>query len=430
MSQPSCAASGALIQVTGATLTVGGGGASRAVTATTPNLVTTYPALATFSAAPAVDSTGDVKFDIPGQTLSPTGSEAGFTATFTATINYVQQPNSRTALAPGSVSFSVRPGTTTAITAPVAKRTNAFRVLVVPMGNPTRLYDTQLTAAGQAEIQRGMLTVARIFPLRDGIATLTDTSAAGLAAGLRYSISPTLLDVSTLMNGGIFCGNGTNFATLRGMLAQFLQAWNSADPGTPADRVLGVGDQVVTSGSTAGCDEGRAAINGNEAWVRLIYDQTGAPSMTGALMGMELSHTMGAVSGGSERRRIPLALCEHRLRHRRPEPRLQCRDSVRARGDERRPLGHASRHPVWNNTNTVLEKADWGLLLCRLGGPTTPDSPVGRHGRNSSSWTCVRHVRHDDRRRGHHSRDCWHRGGHKGRGVLLLRLGHDACRPR
>ena len=112
MSQPSCAANGALIQVTGATLTVGGGGASRAVSATTPNLVTTYPALATYSAAPSVDSTGDVKFDIPGQTLSPTGSEAGFTATFTATINYVQQPNSRTALAPGSVSFSVRPGTT------------------------------------------------------------------------------------------------------------------------------------------------------------------------------------------------------------------------------------------------------------------------------------------------------------------------------
>ena len=198
MSQPSCAANGALIQVTGATLTVGGGGASRAVTATTPNLVATYPALATYSTAPAVDSTGDVKFDIPGQTLSPSGSEAGFTATFTATINYVQQPNSRTALAPGSVSFTVRPETTTAITAPVARKTNAFRVLVVPMGDPRSLYNTQLTAAGQAEIQRGMLTLARIFPLRDGIATLTDTSAAGLAAGLRYSISPTLLDVQHL----------------------------------------------------------------------------------------------------------------------------------------------------------------------------------------------------------------------------------------
>ena len=126
MSQPSCAANGALIQVTGATLTVGGGGASRAVSATTPNLVATYPALATYSAAPSVDSTGDVKFDIPGQTLSPSGSEAGFTATFTATINYVQQPNSRTALAPGSVSFTVRPGTSNAITAPVARKTNAL----------------------------------------------------------------------------------------------------------------------------------------------------------------------------------------------------------------------------------------------------------------------------------------------------------------
>lgn len=372
MSQPSCAANGALIQVTGATLTVAGGGASRAVTATTPNLVATYPALATYNTAPAVDSTGDVKFDIPGQTLSPTGSEAGFTATFTATINYVQQPNSRTALAPGSVSFTVRPGTTTAITAPVARKTNALRVLVVPIGDPTKLYNTQLTAAGQAEIQRGMLTLARIYPLRDGIATLTDTSPSGLAAGLRYSISPTLLDVSSLMNGGIFCGNGTNFATLRGLLAQFLQAWNSANPSSPADRVLGVGDQAVTSGSSAGCDEGRAAINGNEAWVRLIYDQPGAPSMTGALMGMELSHTMGAVPAGRNDGAF------HSL----------YTNTDYGAGDLNRAFNVATRsvlagtnddHSVmrlitpWNNTNTVLEKADWALLLCRLGGPTTPD---------------------------------------------------------
>ena len=199
MSQPSCAASGALIQVTGATLTVAGGGQQEQNRSRDDTvLVSVYPALATYSTAPAVDSTGDVKFDIPGATLSPAGSEAGFTATFTATINYVQQPNSRTALAPGSVSFTVRPGTTTPITTPVARKTNALRVLVVPMGDPTKLYNTQLTAAGQQEIQRGMLTLARIFPLRDGIATLTDTSAAGLAAGLRYSISPTLLDVSAL----------------------------------------------------------------------------------------------------------------------------------------------------------------------------------------------------------------------------------------
>ena len=142
-----------------------------------PPLVSVYPALATYSTAPAVDSTGDVKFDIPGATLSPGGSEAGFTATFTATINYVQQPNSRTALAPGSVNFTVRPGTTTAITTPVAKKTNALRVLVVPMGDPTKPYNTQLTAAGPQEIQRGMLTLAgssrfatgsRLSPTRAG----------------------------------------------------------------------------------------------------------------------------------------------------------------------------------------------------------------------------------------------------------------------
>jgi CSLREA domain-containing protein len=374
MSQPSCAASGSLIQVTGATLTVGGGGTNRTISATTPSLVSVYPALATYSTAPAVDSTGDVKFDIPGAALSPTGSDAGFTATFTATINYVQQPNSRTALAPGSASFNVRPGTTTAITAAVSKKTNALRVLVVPMGDPTKLYNTQLTAAGQQEIQRGMLTLARIFPLRDGIATLTDTSAAGLAAGLRYSISPTLLDTTALTaaTGGMFCSNGTNFGTLRGLLAQFLQAWNSANPATPADRVLGVGDQVVTNGSASGCDEGRAAINGNEAWVRLAYDAQGTPSNAGALMGMELAHTMGAVPAGRNDGAF------HSL----------YTNSDYLVGDLNRAFNVATRsvlagtsddHTVmrlvspWNNTNTVLEKADWGLLLCRLGGPPTSD---------------------------------------------------------
>jgi CSLREA domain-containing protein len=371
MSQPSCAASGSLIQVTGGTLTVAGGGANRTITATTPSLVSVYPALATYSTAPAVDSTGDVKFDLPGSTLSPGGSELGFTATFTVTINYLQQPNSRTALAPGSVSFTARPGTTTPITAPVAKKTNALRVLVVPMGDPTQLYNTQLTAAGQQEIQRGMLTLARIFPLRDGIATLTDTSPAGLAAGLRYSISPTLLDVRPLMDGK-FCGNATTFATLRGLLAQFLQAWNSANPTTPADRVLAVGDEAVTKGSLDGCDEGRAAINGNEAWVRLAYDTQGTTSNAGALMGMELAHTMGAVPAGRNDGAF------HSL----------YTNSDYLTGDLNRAFNIATRsvlagtsddHTVmrlvapWSNTNTVLEKADWGLLLCRLGGPLTSD---------------------------------------------------------
>ena len=56
--------------------------------------------------------------------------------------------------------------------------------------------------------------------------------------------------------------------------------------------------RLVTNGSADGCDEGRAAINGNEAWVRLAYDTQGTPSNAGALMGMELAHTMGAVPAG------------------------------------------------------------------------------------------------------------------------------------
>ena len=57
--------------------------------------------------------------------------------------------------------------------------------------------------------------------------------------------------------------------------------------------------KLVTNGSSSGCDEGRAAINGNEAWVRLAYDTQGTTSNAGALMGRELfAHTMGAVPAG------------------------------------------------------------------------------------------------------------------------------------
>jgi CSLREA domain-containing protein len=371
LSQPQCAGTGALIQITNATLTISGGGvANRTIQGTTPALVTVFPPIATFNAAPAVDSTGDVKFDAPGATLSPAGTEAGFNATFTATVAYSATASSRTPPQMGTVTFSTRPGTTnTPITSPVAKKTNALRLLVVPMGDPTKSYNTQLTAAGQAEIERGMLTLSRMYPLRDGIASLTDTSATAQAAGLRYSVSPTLLDISTLMPNGVFCGNSTNFTTLRGLLAQFLQAFNTANPATPADRVLGVADQAITQN---GCDEGRAAVNGNEAWARLIYDATGAPSRTGALMGMEVAHTMGAVPVGRNDGAF------HSL----------YTNADYLTGDLNRAYNIATRsvlagtnqdHTVmrfvlpWDNTNTILEKADWSLLLCRFGGPTTPD---------------------------------------------------------
>jgi CSLREA domain-containing protein len=373
MSQPSCASTGSLIQITGATLSVTGGGvATRTISSATPSLVSVFPTLATFNAAPAVDSTGDVKFDIPGSALSPAGTEAGFTAAFTMSLTYSAQPNSRTAPTTGSVTFTNRPGTTTPISAVVAKKTNALRVLVVPLGDPRQPYNTQLTAAGQAELERGMLTLARVFPVRDGIASLADTSATALAAGLRYSISPTLLDVSALMTAGRFCGNSANFATLRGLLAQFLQAFNAANPTTPADRVLGVGDQAVTNGVTQGCDDGRAAVNGNEAWARLIYDASGAPSRTGALMSMELAHTMGAV---------PAARNDGAFHSLYTNADYLSGDLNRAFNIATRSVlaGTSDDHTVmrfvspWDNTNTVLEKADWALLLCRLNGPTTSD---------------------------------------------------------
>ena len=89
-------------------------------------------------------------------------------------------------------------------------------------------------------------------------------------------------------------------------------------------------------------------------------------------MGMELAHTMGAVPPGRNDGAF------HSL----------YTNSDYLPGDLNRAFNTATRsvlagtsddHTVmrlvspWNNTNTVLEKADWGLLLCRLGGPPTSD---------------------------------------------------------
>jgi hypothetical protein len=100
LSLPSCAASGASITVTGATVTVAANGAtSSPISAFSPASGATPPAISTYAAAPALDSPADPKFVIPGLVSAGT---ARFPATFSASISYAARASKSAASFPRS----------------------------------------------------------------------------------------------------------------------------------------------------------------------------------------------------------------------------------------------------------------------------------------------------------------------------------------
>ena len=172
-----------------------------------------------------------------------------------------------------------------------------------------------------------------------------------------------------MLTDGKFCGKSSNFDAIKGKLAQFLQSWNTANPTTPGDRVLGVVKDTISTGSAGGCAEGMAALGGPEAWVRAIPDVAGSPSMTGSLMGMELSHTLGLVPAARDDAFSPAH-----------SPNTQADTTAPNRAYNTALRSYlADDHTVttlsgaWNNTTTLFEPADWAFLLCALGGATTAE---------------------------------------------------------
>lgn len=365
LSLPSCASRSSSIQVTGGTLTVKNGTTLLGtVNPPTPAPTPTYPGIATYGTAPLLDSPGDPKFVVPGPLLAPAGTTGAFTATFTATISYQSKTSSNATPVSGSKTFTTMPGTTNAITASVEKKTNALRILVVPMGNVNQTFSSQFSSNARAAVQNGMLALSRMLPVPSGTGDLTGTTG-----GIRYTINPTLLDVSSMMSGGKFCGTGRNFDAIKGLLAQFLQSWNTANPSYTADRVLGVVDQAISNGGSSGCAEGMAAVNSPEAWGRAIYDQPGAPSMTGSIFAMEIAHTLGVVPDARDDPYSPFHS---------PNTQADLSDPNRAYNVTLRSF-LSDDHTVmtlsgaWNNDTTLLEKDDYAAMLCKLGGRTTTD---------------------------------------------------------
>lgn len=354
LSLPSCASRTSSIQVTGGTLAVKSGATTlTTIQSPTPTPTTTFPSIAAYSAAASLDSPGDPKFVVPGSALG-SGPSGAYTASFSATISY-----KNSAGATGSVTFTTLPSTGAAITKDVTATTNPLRVLVVPMGDALRAFDTQFPAEARGAVENGMQTLSRLFPVRDGVGDLGSTTA-----GLRYTINPTLLDLSALLTNGRFCGSGGNFNAIKGLLAQFMQSWNTANPSRPADRVLGAVSSTISDGGASVCAEGMASTNSPEAWVRAIPDGA-SPSMTGALMGMELGHTFGtvpAIRGDGAFHSINLDADT-------TAPNRGYNVSARSFLVDDHTVMTLSA--PWNNTNTLLERDDYADIVCKLGGPAT-----------------------------------------------------------
>jgi CSLREA domain-containing protein len=362
LSLPSCASTSASIAITGATLTVSGGGiTTNPPLPAFPVLASPYPLIAPYTSAAALDAPGDPRFVIPGSALRPGGTTASFTATFSATINYLAKTSKTDAGKTGTITFSKLPGTQTDITRTVERLTRALRILAVPMGDAAQSYASQFSASAQSSLEAGMLTLSRIYPVPDGTGDLATASG-----GVRYTILPTLLDIGGLMSGGKFCGGGANFDSIKGQLAQFLLSWNSANPSATADRVVGVVDQAISNGSSLGCADGWSAIGTPESWVRAITTET--PGRTGALLAMEVGHSMGMVPTNRDHTYDP-----YHSPNQEADGGTNRGYDIRTHlfiGDDRTSMRGTG---TWNNATTLLEPIDYAFLLCMLGGSITTD---------------------------------------------------------
>ena len=363
LSLPSCASRTAAIELTGGSLTASTGTTTLSTVGVySPKASTTPPQLLPYGSAPAVNAPADPEFVIGGQSLAPPSITARYALGLRATLQYDYRASTSDSWHAAAVVVDRVSGAPAAYSTSVEKRTNALRLLVVGMGRSGSPQDFDTVA--QATTQAGLATLSRVLPVPDGTGPLNGTSG-----GVRYSFAAGLLDITSYLNpaSGLFCGNSTNFVTIKATLEQFRQTWNSANPTFPADRVVGSVKGSLSAGGDAGCAEGMAAVGGTDAWVRAIPDTSTSRSYTGALMVMELGHTMGAVIDSRDDTYSP---------HHSPNTEADLTSPERAYNTTQRAYLSTDRtamslHTPWNDDNVVLERDDWSQLLCVLGGATS-----------------------------------------------------------
>ncbi|GAC1410805.1 MAG: hypothetical protein NVSMB57_04900 [Actinomycetota bacterium] len=394
LSMPSCAAASDTIAVTGGSLTVSNGttqiGTGTLFSPTVPTAV-----LSSYvGTAPTPDNAGDPLFTVPGRILTPCGgttpcADDGFTATFTATISFTANNGAQQ-----RVTFSQN--------ASIAKKSNALRVLVIPMGDTSQPFRTQFSPAAEAATRQGLTTLARILPVPGSVGELCPPSTTGdcgpAEGGVRYHLDlagmVNLKDPTLGLNAyrgtpPKFCGGANNFDAIKAQLAQFLLTWNVLHPNNQADISLGVVDEAISASFNLGCVDGMGAIQDHEAWVRAIPDSPDVVSRTGATMGMETGHTFGVVKS---------SVTYHSSNVRATTPEIASRaynvDQRRFIASDHSVMNFTNTGGPWNNDTAFLEWLDQADSLCLLNGPTTtecttPRIPAGSSDNVSAGPTVV-----------------------------------------
>src|SRR5437870_5060523 len=142
-------------------------------------------------------STSDPLFVVPATYLAPNpANPLAYDITFKLKITYSRN---------GSTSYQTTTGNETNATkgpVPVDQKTNALRVLVVPMGDPTST-SPQWSSLAESTLQTVMTNASRAFPVPTGISSslcdpASPTCPLGATGGIRYVVSTTLLDAKSL----------------------------------------------------------------------------------------------------------------------------------------------------------------------------------------------------------------------------------------
>lgn len=333
-------------------------------------------------AATQIYSTADPFFVVPASYLAPTSINS-FTANFTLTITYTRNGLATT--------YTTSPPATTK---PVDQKTNALRVLVVPMGDPTSASiqwsnsaNTPTGPTAEETLQNVMANAARAFPMPTGVTPALTASSTG---GIRYVPGPTLLDVKSLglyktsNNVTKFCANGANWSTsqvttgayaghtLKADLLQRLADYNLLNT-PPADVVLGVIEGAIAWKSTdnLGCDDGRATtpaskVPGQIAWVRVSTD----PAYPTPLQ-MELMHPFGISKTGtfhSPNIEADAFAPDHGYNVLQRKVGSTVSGALGVNDHSIMNYNTVSPNPPYTKDNTLLEPTDWAEALCDLGG--------------------------------------------------------------
>ena len=331
LAAPSCAPGNA-VQLTGGTITASYDGKTATASTLPTKLGPTFPSLT--SAGVAIDKTNAANpiFKFAGLGMDDLTSSVA-SVTFTGSLQYQYELPGSTTPNPGSINLQP-------LTASLNPPDKPVRLLVVPMGDSSKPMSTQFPEArnggtainGQyadTVVQNTMLAVSRQLPIADGVGDLVNGSG-----GLLYRLDDQNLidvgpnglnDMTSGTNHNQFCLTSGNFLTpptagnllqpppnISSTLTHYLQNYNSQNPSAQADAAVGVVWQSISLGTAAHCDEGRATLPNSTtsgaatvAAIRLLADQTvnnvAAPSISGALGGMEISHLWGAVPSNDPR---------------------------------------------------------------------------------------------------------------------------------